>query len=276
MALTRSFKETIQARANRDSKFRDALLTEGVEALLTGEVDLGKAILRDYINATIGFGPLAIATGSQPKSLMRMLGPSGNPTAKNLMAIIGYLQRERGLSLQVRTGWKGTCSQNPELLDRVHDWNLIGIPVVWIALLKPMWQKNIRKSKGSYTIEKTTLRDFEKQMLQRYGHIWYFDPDTRNFYKGTVKSHLLYQDPQDYFDQNAGELVQTNGHYYSSARWIDLVLDEPIPLDLVGLKLFPRQDKKGVKVKIYDWCILNGKEIDTHEEKVTVPVNLPA
>ena len=104
MALTRDFKETIQARANRDPKFRDALLTEGVEALLTGEVDLGKAILRDYINATMGFGPLAEATGSQPKSLMRMLGPSGNPTAKNLMAIIGYLQRERGLSLQVRAG----------------------------------------------------------------------------------------------------------------------------------------------------------------------------
>ncbi len=104
MALTRDFKETIQARAIREPKFRDALLTEGVEALLTGEVDLGKAILRDYINATMGFSHLAEATGSQPKSLMRMLGPNGNPTAKNLMAIIGYLQRERGLSLRVRAG----------------------------------------------------------------------------------------------------------------------------------------------------------------------------
>ena len=73
-----------------------------MQALLTGEVDLGKAILRDYVNATIGFGPLAEATGSQPKSLMRMLGPGGNPTARNLMAIIGYLQRERGLKLQVQ------------------------------------------------------------------------------------------------------------------------------------------------------------------------------
>ena len=102
MALTRDFKETIQARASRDPKFRDALLTEGIESLLIGEVDLGKAILRDYINATIGFGPLAAATGSQPKSLMRMLGPNGNPTARNLMAIIGYLQRESGLNLHVR------------------------------------------------------------------------------------------------------------------------------------------------------------------------------
>ena len=102
MALTRSFKETVQARAQRDQAFRDALLTESVEALLSGEVDTGKAILRDYINATVGFGRLAEMTGTQSKSLMRMLGPKGNPTAKNLLSIIGYLQRESGISLLVR------------------------------------------------------------------------------------------------------------------------------------------------------------------------------
>ena len=80
-------------------------MTEGAEALLEGEVDFGKAILRDYINATMGFGPLAEATGWQPKGLMRALGPSGNSTAKNLMAITGYSQRERGLSCQVHASW---------------------------------------------------------------------------------------------------------------------------------------------------------------------------
>lgn len=103
MALTRSFKETVQARARRDPAFRDALLSEGVEALLSGEVDAGKAILRDYINATVGFGRLAEATGTESKSLMRMLGPKGNPTAKNLLSIIGHLQRTSGISLRVRT-----------------------------------------------------------------------------------------------------------------------------------------------------------------------------
>ena len=102
MALTRSFKQTIQARAARDSAFRDALLAEGVEALLGGDVDAGKSILRDYINAIMGFGPLATATGTQPKSLMRMFGPEGNPTAKNLMTVIGHLQRASGVHLQVR------------------------------------------------------------------------------------------------------------------------------------------------------------------------------
>ncbi len=59
MALTRDFKETIQARAQRDPAFRKALLQEGVECLLAGDVDTGKAVLRDYINATIGFEELS-------------------------------------------------------------------------------------------------------------------------------------------------------------------------------------------------------------------------
>ena len=92
MAVTRSIKETVQARAGRDAAFRDALLT--------GDIDAGKAILRDYINATVGFGHLATATGMQPKSLMRVFGPGGNPTAKNLMTVIGELQLASGVSLR--------------------------------------------------------------------------------------------------------------------------------------------------------------------------------
>ena len=55
MPLTRDFKETVQARAGRDQAFREGLLKEGVECLLAGDVDTGKIVLRDYINATIGF-----------------------------------------------------------------------------------------------------------------------------------------------------------------------------------------------------------------------------
>ena len=102
MALTRDFKETIQARAQADPAFRKALLQEGVECLLAGDVDTGKAVLRDYINATIGFEELARAFGKSSKSLMRMFGPRGNPQANNLFAIIGYLQEREGVQLQVR------------------------------------------------------------------------------------------------------------------------------------------------------------------------------
>ena len=95
MALTRDFKETVQARASRDPAFRQALLQEAVAAMLEGDLATGKAILRDYINATIGFEALGRATGTPAKSLMRMLGPRGNPQASNLFAVLGHLQKAR-------------------------------------------------------------------------------------------------------------------------------------------------------------------------------------
>ncbi len=103
MTLTRSFKETVRARADRDPEFRDALLTEAVEQFLVGDLMTGKAVLRDYINATIGFERLAARTGASSKSLMRMLSPAGNPTASNLFSILSTVQSEAGLKLAVAT-----------------------------------------------------------------------------------------------------------------------------------------------------------------------------
>ena len=102
MALTRSFKDTVKVRADRDPAFRDALLVEGMDALLAGDVETGKSILRDYINATIGFEALAKDTGTPAKSLMRMFGPQGNPNAGNLFAVIERLQRAAGIELHVQ------------------------------------------------------------------------------------------------------------------------------------------------------------------------------
>jgi DNA-binding phage protein len=102
LPLTRDFKDTVQARAERDPEFRIGLLQEAVEAFIHGETEEGKILLRDYVNATVGFGPLADALGNtQPKSLMRMLSSSGNPRMENLFAMIAYLQQREGVSLDV-------------------------------------------------------------------------------------------------------------------------------------------------------------------------------
>jgi hypothetical protein len=74
---------------------------EGIDTMLSGDVDTGKAILRDYIKATVGFEKLGEATGTPAKSLIRMLGPRGNPQARNLFGIIGYLQTQAGMHLHV-------------------------------------------------------------------------------------------------------------------------------------------------------------------------------
>ena len=58
MPLTHDFKETIRARAQRDPGFRQALLREAVECVINGDFATGKAVLRDYVNATTGFNNL--------------------------------------------------------------------------------------------------------------------------------------------------------------------------------------------------------------------------
>lgn len=102
MALTRDFKETVRDRAQSDPAFRAALMSEAIELLLSGDVETGRALLRDYINATIGFVELSKISGLPSKSLMRMFGPSGNPRADNLFAVIRLLQDETGVQIAVK------------------------------------------------------------------------------------------------------------------------------------------------------------------------------
>jgi DNA-binding phage protein len=102
MTLTRDIVETVMARVQRDPAFRRELLREGVESMLNGDVEIGKTVLRNCINATIGFGELAAATHRSPKSLMRMLGPKGNPQAQNLFEIVSYLLDYEGLQFELR------------------------------------------------------------------------------------------------------------------------------------------------------------------------------
>ena len=106
MALTREFRETVLARAQKDRAFRQAMLTEAVNELVTGDLEAGKAMLRDYINATINFDRLAAALDKPSKSLQRMLGPRGNPTAENIFALIKVLQQTERVHLRVNAAKK--------------------------------------------------------------------------------------------------------------------------------------------------------------------------
>jgi DNA-binding phage protein len=101
VALTRSFKDLVQKRVETDPAFGAALLREGIDTMLSGDVDTGKSILRDYIKATVGFEKLGEATGAPAKSLIRMFGPKGNPQARNLFGVIFYLQKQAGIELHV-------------------------------------------------------------------------------------------------------------------------------------------------------------------------------
>jgi hypothetical protein len=101
MALTKDFKVTIMERAKKDKKFCDAMLLEAISELLTGDVDTGKAILRDYINATISFDTISKALDKNPKSIMRMLSPIGNPASKTLFAILHEIQQLKKVHFEI-------------------------------------------------------------------------------------------------------------------------------------------------------------------------------
>jgi DNA-binding phage protein len=101
MPLTRDFRETVKARADRDPAFRAGLYQEAVQAMLDGDFGTAKILLRDVVNATVGFAQLGSRIDIPQKSLMRMFGPAGNPRAENLIAVVAALKDECQLSLTV-------------------------------------------------------------------------------------------------------------------------------------------------------------------------------
>ncbi len=101
MPLTRDFKETVLERAQNDPEFRVGLLTEAAQCLLSNEVNVAKTLLRDYVNATIGFNELALLINKKPSSLMRMLSNRGNPTIENMSQVLAAVQKHEGVELSV-------------------------------------------------------------------------------------------------------------------------------------------------------------------------------
>ena len=101
MALTRSFKETVVERVERDPAFAKALLDEAATLFLSDEPGTARLILRDLVNATLGFEQLAALTDKPSKSLHRMLSPKGNPSMDNLSAIFGAIRTSLRVALEV-------------------------------------------------------------------------------------------------------------------------------------------------------------------------------
>jgi DNA-binding phage protein len=103
MVLTRDFKQTVVARVQREPAFAKALLDEAATLFLNGEPHTARLILRDLVNATVGFERLAIETGKPAKSLHRMLSTKGNPSMDNLAAILGVVRKTLGVDIEAHT-----------------------------------------------------------------------------------------------------------------------------------------------------------------------------
>jgi DNA-binding phage protein len=102
MALTRDFKKTVMARVERDPAFAKALLNQAATLFLSGEPETARLILRDLVNATLGFEHLATLTSMPSKSLHRMLSPKGNPSMDNLAAIFDAIRKQLNVDLKAQ------------------------------------------------------------------------------------------------------------------------------------------------------------------------------
>lgn len=102
MTLTRDFKHTLVERAQRDPEFARALLDEAAALIFNGEPETARLVLRDLVNATIGFEGLAAKTKKPAKSLHRMLSARGNPGMDSLSAILSAVQQKVGTTAGAR------------------------------------------------------------------------------------------------------------------------------------------------------------------------------
>jgi DNA-binding phage protein len=102
MPLSRSFRETVMARAQNDPEFRTEMISEATSAFLDGDIDTGKSLLRDYLNASNSMPRIARSLKKDDKSLRRMLGPNGNPTLKNFIELLHACQHEEQIRFEVR------------------------------------------------------------------------------------------------------------------------------------------------------------------------------
>ena len=103
MALSRDFKQTVVERGRRDPKFARALLDEAATLFLNGEPEAARLLLRDLVNATVGFEALAGITDRPAKSLHRMLSRNGNPSMDNLAAIFDAVRQRLKACLKAQT-----------------------------------------------------------------------------------------------------------------------------------------------------------------------------
>lgn len=102
MELTRDFRQTIGERVRRDKKFARSLLDDAATLFLNGEPEPARLLLRDLVNATVGFEALAELTHQPAKSLHRMLSKHGNPSMDNLAVIFDAVRQRLKVELRAQ------------------------------------------------------------------------------------------------------------------------------------------------------------------------------
>lgn len=157
MALTKDFKENVIAWVKTDLEFATALLDEAATLFLNGEPDTAKLILRDLVNATIGFEQLARSVEKPPKSVHQMLSPAGNPTMSSLAAIFavlkkasGYLRPNRSIETDVESSFgRSWATLGRTARRRSSAPPTVSLPLMWLLVVATLWRCGLRGMRRS-------------------------------------------------------------------------------------------------------------------------------
>ncbi len=101
--LTVDSSATIQDRIKAQPAFAETLLREATDMFLNGEAEAARLLLRDVVNATVGFEQIALATNRPSKSVHRMLSARGNPTMENLTAVFTAIRNVLNITFETHT-----------------------------------------------------------------------------------------------------------------------------------------------------------------------------
>lgn len=96
MALTIDYKEGVLKDLRENPEMAREYYREAVRAIINGETDTGGVMLRDLVNAGIGFQRLAQETGIRAPNLHRALSPDGNPTMRTFGKIAAAISAFMG------------------------------------------------------------------------------------------------------------------------------------------------------------------------------------
>lgn len=102
MALSKTLTEYFIQEFKRSPEYRQEHLAGCARAVLNGELEVARELIKHAIHGSMGFESLGKKLGKSPKSLHRSFGPKGNPTAKTLIAVLTALQDFLDVSLEVK------------------------------------------------------------------------------------------------------------------------------------------------------------------------------
>lgn len=133
----------------------------------------------------------------------------------------------------------------PAIDRRTRAYMAAGVPVVWLALIKPDALAMAETTPAGLVIHRYSVRPWEKWAhAYGMGSLWFIDPESGQLWQGTLKEHRI-EVPYSSWYSSDGDEQSAGGYSYGSKRWRELHLQGPFEPTKVKIEPFRRAPWKG-------------------------------